>query len=220
MDTYPLHASAVVLPVFSAIALALDIAPFVWHVRGRNVGAASLIFWITLLLLMNIVNPIIWPRDNFADWWIGHGLCDIEIRLQLGASVGCPAAASCILRRLAQVLDTKRITVKTGASDKRRQTVMDLLICFGAPVAVMISYYAVHVNRYDLFAITGCSWPIDDSWVSIALVLIWPVIFCVFCVYYAGQFTLTTKAQAILTGRSQFGWSSGSTDIVETSHAF
>jgi pheromone a factor receptor len=186
MDPYPIHANAVALPVFSAIALVLDLAPLIWHVRGRNVGAASLIFWISLLLLMNIVNPIIWPRDNVSEWWIGHGLCDIEIRLQLGASLGCPAAASCILRSLAQVLDTKRITVKTGSSERRRRAILDLLICFGVPVVLMVSYYMVQVNRYDIFAITGCAWPIDGSWVSIVLVLIWPVVFCVFCVYYAG----------------------------------
>jgi pheromone a factor receptor len=185
---YPLHPMAVVLPVLSGIAFILDLGPFVWHIRNGNIGAASLIFWLLLVLAMNFINPIIWPRDNTQDWWIGHGLCDIEIRLVLGSFVGCPAAVTCISKRLAEVLDTKKTVVTKGSDEQRRQAITELFICFGVPIAVMIAYYAVHINRYDIFAITGCAWPIDASWVSIVLVLVWPLVFCVFSSYYSGTY--------------------------------
>ena len=184
---YPLHSMAVVLPVLSGIAFILDLGPFIWHVRNGNIGSASLIFWLLVLLAVNFINPIIWPRDNTQDWWIGHGLCDLEIRLLLGASVGCPAAITCILNRLAEVLNTKKTVVTKGSDEERRQVIAELSLCFGLPAAVMIAYIAVHINRYDIFAITGCAWPIDASWVSIVLVLMWPLIFCVFSSYYSGK---------------------------------
>jgi pheromone a factor receptor len=185
---YPLHAAAVLVPLFSAIMLVLDLPPLIWHLRHGNVGASALILWLAVSLAMNAVNGAVWPRDNALEWFNGHGLCDVEVRLRAGAPVGVSAALAVILRRLAAVLDTNRAVVTQGRGVRRRQNAVDCLLCFGAPLLLMLVYYVVQSQRFDIFAITGCSYQLDGSWPTIALVLIWPPVLSVFSCYYASEF--------------------------------
>jgi pheromone a factor receptor len=178
---YPL---AVIYPLMAFLSALLCTPPFIWHLRNRNTGAASIMFWLLLLNFQSFLNGIIWPTDDIYNWWGGAIYCDIDIRLALGGTLGVPAAALCITRDLARALDTNR---PRGTSDaqKRWKLIGDLALCFGLPLYAMAIYYVVQPVRYYIFSIQGCWPPIDASWVSIVLLFMWPLILSVASGYYA-----------------------------------
>ncbi|KAF2452296.1 GPCR fungal pheromone mating factor, partial [Lineolata rhizophorae] len=177
---YPLYPAAVILPTLAAVVILLDVPPLVWHARNRNLAAFSLVSWIILLNLFNFVNPLIWPRDDIPNWWNGEGLCDIQARLIVGASVGVPGCMLCIMLSLARVLDTDRGDLTPTKSQRFRRRLMELLLCFGFPIVIMIVYYVVQSRRYWIHGIAGCNWDYHPSWASIVVVLVWPTVLEVF----------------------------------------
>lgn len=184
-----LPAASVVLPIFAGLALLLQIPALVWHIRTRNLGASSQIIWISFVLLFFVINPIIWPRDDYWNWWPGYGLCDVESRILLGAYVGLPGSAMCIVRKLLVVLDPDSNPVPTKAQ-RRRELVLDLFLCIGFPILIMIVFYVVQANRYTIFTTTGCVWWIERTWASIALVLMWPLVLSIINAYLSGKLLL------------------------------
>ena len=136
---------------------------------------------------LTFINTLIWPTDDMNNWWPGHGLCDIEVKLMQATSLGVVSCLVCMLRDLAQVLNTERTVLSLSDAQRRRQLVVDCLLCFGAPVYMMVAHYVVQSNRYYIFAIAGCNAGFDPSWPSVALVWLWPPIFCLVSCYYAGM---------------------------------
>jgi pheromone a factor receptor len=184
--SYPLPPTAVIFPLLSISAIILEIPPFVWHVKNRNFGAACLIVYFFLLQFMGFINPIIWPRDNVQDWYDGKGLCDVEIRIQLMAYIGLPGCITCIIRRLAAILDTNR-AVLSEASKANRRLMGDIFLCVGFPVIINALYYIVQPNRYYIFTVSGCKWPVSYSWPSVIIVQMWPILFSLVNAYLAGK---------------------------------
>ena len=184
---FPVTPVAVVVPMLSLLTLILDIPPFVWHVRNRNLAASSLVSWILLGNLMNMINAFIWPTDDIPSWWHGHGLCDIEVKLMIAEGFGVVGSLVCIMRNLAQVLNTKRTVLNPSRADRRWHTVTECFLCFGGPIYSMAVHYIVQPNRYYIFAISGCTISYDNSWPKLVLILIWPPILCLVAVYYSGE---------------------------------
>ncbi len=187
IDHPAIYPIAVVAIVLSALAIVLDIPPLVWHFRNRNIAAWSLIFWILILNVTVFCNAIIWPNDDFASWWDGQGLCDVEAKLFVGATVAIPGALACIMRGLAKVLDTNNTVVTTTKGDRRKRLIIEIIFCFGCPVYFMAIHYVVQHIRYYLWGISGCNTPFDNSWVTIGLIFIWPPILTLVDTYYAGE---------------------------------
>ncbi|KAF2092569.1 fungal pheromone STE3G-protein-coupled receptor, partial [Rhizodiscina lignyota] len=181
----PLYPLAVILPILAIIAILLDLPPLIWHLRHRNVGAASLIIYLTVLNLVTFTNVLIWPRDNVTEWFQGAVFCDIEVRLYLMGALGGSAATICIFRELARVLDTNATVISTSKIEKRRKLVLELLLCYGAPLFFILVFYVVQAGRYAILGITGCVYVIADSWLSIVLTVMWFPIFDLIAAIYA-----------------------------------
>ncbi|KAK4690690.1 pheromone a factor receptor, partial [Lecanoromycetidae sp. Uapishka_2] len=198
---YPVPPAAIALPTLALLTLIIDAPPFIWHIRNRNFGASSLIFWILLSNLMNFVNALIWPTDDIFRWWQGYGLCDIEAKLQLALGFGIIGSLACIMRSLALVLNTKRTILSPSKAQRRTKIAIDFLLCFGAAIYSMAVHYIVQPNRYDIFAISGCSWSFDFSWPSMVLIIMWPPILCLVAGYYSGMLLLAPSSMFFkLTG--------------------
>lgn len=186
MDTHQLIMSeAVVVPTLALLTILFCVPPFVWHVKNRNLAASSLVFWIVLTNLFNFVNSLIWTNDDLDSWWRGYILCDIEVKLMNAANVGIPASVAAVMRSLALVLDTSRTVLQPSSAQRRRKLALDILLCFGAPVYMIIAHYFVQNIRYYIFAISGCIPAFDNSWPSIVLVHIWSPFFSLVDVYYS-----------------------------------
>ena len=185
--TFPITPNAIAVPILAFITLIIDTAPFVWHIRNRNLGASSLVFWVIISNLMNFINPLIWPTDNIQQWWHGQIFCDIEIKFMMAANFGVVGSMACIMRNLAKALDTEQTNLSLSKAQRRRQTIVNCLFCFGGPIYVMLIHYIVQPNRYYIFAISGCTSSFDNSWPKLVLVFIWPPIICLVDAYYSGM---------------------------------
>ncbi|GME38194.1 a-pheromone receptor [Neofusicoccum parvum] len=184
-EEYPLYSASIFLPIAAGLVVVLNIPPLVWHFRNRNLGACSLVIWPLVFNLFAMVNALIWPRDNVQAWYNGRGLCDLEVYTLIAGWTGLPSCLLCIIRNLAQVLDTKRQVVTRCRAQRVRQCIIDSLICWGPPALQLCLFDLVKVNRYSICGLNGCVPSLDTTWMSILVVYIWPLLICMVAGYYA-----------------------------------
>lgn len=191
----PLYLQAIILPLLAFPSWILCLPPLIWHFRQGNIAASSLILWTVLLNFFNSINPLIWPRDNYEEWWDGKGWCDINVRLQVGAMVGTAGSTVMIVRKLANVMDTGNITVTSGRNSKLREKIWEVVWCWGYPLIVIILYYIVQPARYLIYGISGCISAFDVSWPGIILIPMWAPITMFVAAGYACRSTHPTLLQ-------------------------
>ena len=183
--TYPLYPSAIILPALAFPAIFLDIPPLLWHIKQRNIAAWSMIAWVIISNIFLSVNPLIWPRDNVYEWWDGAVFCDIQARITVGGMVGLPCAVTCIIRKLANIMDTRHITMAPRPARKSKENFLEVLWCWGFPAFIIVVYYIVQPIRYFIVGISGCVAAFDASWPSIIVVWVWQPIIMLFAGYYS-----------------------------------
>src|SRR2546421_1940062 len=125
--------SAILLPILASITCLLCLPIFINHVNSRNLAQSALIAWIVLENIYNVVNPLLWPTNDFGLWWNGVGLCDVESKLRLAGNMGYISALVCIYRQLANILNTEQIILAPSAAQCRRRMAIEISLCFGFP---------------------------------------------------------------------------------------
>ena len=191
--------ASIAFPTLALVAVLLDIPPLVWHVRNRNVAACNLISWTLFANLCNVVNAIIWPTDDISSWFHGSVLCDIEAKFLLAATIGISGSLACIMRALAKVLDTENSIIAPTKQQRYKELLTTALLCFGGPIYIISIHYVVQPSRYYIIAISGCTTSLDNSWPSIVLVIIWPVVLCFTATYYSCESTCVQYLSIMLT---------------------
>jgi pheromone a factor receptor len=181
---YPLPAEAIALPIFAFLGILSLIVPFTWHYKNRNVGPCSLILFIIMADFFTFINVSIWPTDDYGNWWLGYGLCDIEAKLQYPYMTGVGCATLSITRGLAIAIDVDRAEVLETRGSKRRKVLIDLAICFTLPILQIILHYIIQPNRYYIEPIGGCTASFDNSWPTIVIMFMWPLILSLINCYY------------------------------------
>ncbi|KAL9601700.1 MAG: hypothetical protein Q9219_002311 [cf. Caloplaca sp. 3 TL-2023] len=176
--------ASIVFPTLALIAVLFDIPPLVWHTKNRNVAACNLISWAIFTNLCNFVNAMIWPTDDIPSWFHGYVLCDIEAKLLLAATIGISGSLACIMRALAKVLDTENTIIVPTQKQRYTENIITALLCFGGPIYFILIHYVVQPSRYYILAISGCTTSVDNSWPSVVLVIMWPVLLCLAATYY------------------------------------
>jgi len=179
------YPSAVLLAFFSLLTVLLIIPPMCWHYRNRNLGATLLVAWTIIMNLQSFINAITWSSDDIISWYDGAGLCDVEAKLQIAWGVAAPAALACVLRALANAMNTDRATLIKGKAQRWRDYAIDLSWCICAPLLQMLFHYVVQYRRYYLFGISGCVPAADQSWLTVLLLYIPPVIWTLIDGYFA-----------------------------------
>lgn len=176
--------SATLLPILAIIAGFVCLPILVMHIKSHNLAASVLVFWIVLENVFNFINPLIWPTADESSWWLGYGLCDVEVKLELAASLAYIGAVVCIYRRLARVLDTSRIVLVASPAQRWRHIALEIVLCFGLPIYIMVAHYIVQPSRYYLVPVEGCLPSFSNCWPSIVLVYIWPVVLWIVAAIY------------------------------------
>ncbi|KAL4884117.1 pheromone A receptor-domain-containing protein [Aspergillus karnatakaensis] len=179
-------AEGVALQVFSFLAVAGLIPPLALHWKNRNFPAVQLVGWFLVLNTFNILNAFLWPTDDVATWYDGQGLCDFEAKIFISSYVAVPGSLLCIFRSLANVMDTSRATLVPSKRQRWRNRAMEFLFCILVPLIAAVMHIFYQGNRYYIFAISGCVTSQDESWVSLALGYIWPLVICLIATYYCG----------------------------------
>lgn len=183
----PVYSSSVLLATFSFLTVLLIILPMCWHYRNRNLGATLLVAWTIIMNVQTFLNAVLWPADNISTWYNGAGLCDVEVKLQVAWGVAAPATLGCVLRALANVMNTDRATLIKSKAQRWRDYSIDLSWCIGFPLLQMLFHYIVQDRRYYLYGISGCVPSVSASWLTILLIYIPPVIWTLIDGYFASE---------------------------------
>lgn len=181
------YSSGILLSSFSIVIVLLIIPPMCWHFRNRNIGATALVAWVILMNFQSFVNALIWPTDDIGTWFSGDGLCDVQIKLQVASQVALPAAFACVLRALANVMDTDRTTLGLTKAQRRREYAIDLTWVLVLPMLQMLFHYIVQTSRYYIWGVSGCVPSVSASWVTVVLILVPPTVWTFICAYYASR---------------------------------
>jgi pheromone a factor receptor len=186
MDSQEYHrsAQAVAVPLLALLAIILSLPPLAWHGRNRNLPAFCFASWLLICNVFILVNAFIWPDDNLDSWWSGAGLCDVEVKVLVASYLGLPGTLMCIFRNLSQILDTSTTALIPTQTQRRRNLVINIAFCLGLPVLFSIISFVVQRNRYMIFAISGCVSSFDESWASLVLSYMWPLVICLVAAYY------------------------------------
>jgi pheromone a factor receptor len=187
---HSVYPAGIALAALSLLSLFLDAPAFIWHARNRNLAAASLILWIMILNLINLINAMIWPTDDIETWWPGYGLCDVEVRLFVGSSVALPGALACIMRGLANVLNTQAQVLVPSKRQRFRNVLFEVTLCIITPLSMMAIYYVAQDKRYYIWGISGCNQSVDYSWVGIVVVFLPAPLLMVLDLYYTCEFAV------------------------------
>ncbi|WRT65061.1 uncharacterized protein IL334_002003 [Kwoniella shivajii] len=145
-------------PFWSFVALLLVLLPLPWHLRARNIATLSLIFWLVLANIINLVNTFIWAEaytNHNAIW------CDISSRMLLLLNYSLPACSLAQMRRLESVASTRRSII--SSRDRKKRMVEEISICLIAPCFFAALVYVVQGHRYDIIENIGCVTPIYMS---------------------------------------------------------
>ncbi|KAF8841556.1 STE3-like pheromone receptor [Paxillus ammoniavirescens] len=183
--------------IFSAlsfIGFLLASIPLPWHLQAWNTGTCMYMIWTSLGCLIMFVNSIVW-NDNVVNWapvW-----CDISSRYIVGASIGIPASALCINRRLYYIVKLQSLSY--GKKEKRREIVVDASIGVGFPCVVMALQYVVQGHRFNIFEQIGCYPATMNTLPAYFLIFMWPLLVgLISMVYAACTFRLALRQKSRL----------------------
>ncbi|KUJ12931.1 STE3-domain-containing protein [Mollisia scopiformis] len=177
--------NAVALPFFALLAILVTYLPCRSFWSHRNVPAVSIVVATNVYNAMSVVNGVMWPNDDWASWWPGYGLCDLEALLRYPITMALATSLCGLSKGLADCLDTNNATVHPTAASKRRELLFNVMFCWAIPVLQMALHYVIQNGRYQIFPVFGCSDVIDDSWPTILIIMIWCPIFTFSTLYYA-----------------------------------
>ncbi|KAH9943674.1 putative fungal pheromone GPCR, STE3-type [Amylocystis lapponica] len=172
---------SVAMPFASFLAAVVVLVPLPWHWRARNIPTLSMICWLFVVNVINVVDTIVWARDAIVRLVVW---CNITTKIGVGANVALPAACFCLCMHLESVASGRRTRIT--ASDKRRQTIVDLCICVGIPIIYMALHYIVQGHLFDIVEGFGCR---AEDYVSIPeFFLMWltPILFCIGTFIFSG----------------------------------
>ncbi|KZS93802.1 fungal pheromone STE3G-protein-coupled receptor [Sistotremastrum niveocremeum HHB9708] len=173
--------SDIVFLVFAFVSSILVLIPLPWHLQSWNVGTCLLVIYIAMGCLIRAVDRIVWANNvNYViPVW-----CDITTRVIVGLSVGIPAAALCLTRRIYIILGDPWSCSKPGG--KRKALVTDLCIGLGCPILSVVFYYIVQGHRYNIFRDYGCTPAAANTLASYFLLWMWPPIIGLVTFVYSG----------------------------------
>ncbi|KAG8858707.1 a-factor receptor [Tulasnella sp. 330] len=162
--TYPAY------PIIAIFAMVLVSMPAYWQFKAGNVGTSLYITWTFIGCLIYTTNSILWYGNlqEHSMFW-----CDLTTKIQIGFSVGLPAASLLINRRLYKISTVQQVHI--SKSDSRKELCLELAIGLGIPVIVMVLHVVNQGHRYNVVENIGC-WPETYTTpVAIATLYTWPI---------------------------------------------
>ena len=120
----------------------------------------------------------------------GEVLCDIEIKLKLGASVGAAGGLCCLFARLAGIL-TNDPGARLGGNSAKKEKMegwTEWVVMLGLPVVLMSLQYLYQTGRYYVVGSgNGCYADLWAGWMTLLLEDLMPVVLCAVAAGSAGM---------------------------------
>lgn len=177
-------AYSLVFSVLAIIACLVCIPPLMVHIRSGNLAAIILTVGVMIMCFFNALNAFLWPTAAQDTWWNGKILCDIEAKLYFGQTVSFNGVLFCLFRHIASILDTQRMPLGSSRRQRMVTITIEICLCIVLPCIVMGAHCLVSPQRYWIRTIAGCTPSLDNSWPSLPIIYVWPMVFCLAaCIY-------------------------------------
>ncbi|KJE05297.1 pheromone a factor receptor [Cryptococcus gattii NT-10] len=126
----------------SVIALVLPFYVLPWHLRTGNIATLSMVFWMSLLNIVHIVNCIVWVDNSTprANWW-----GDISALIIVSYNYALPTAHLVLAKQLESFTSLRSHSPLYDFSARKRHRIFDISVTMGAPVVG----YLIHLSNMD-----------------------------------------------------------------------
>lgn len=183
--TSSLEANRVLRILLAIIGTALCYVPFRLLLRNRQYAAVVLILATGTMNFFTVLNASIWPNDNYAVWWSGHGLCDIEVYLSAPLQTAYAASIFAIMRRLASQVKLNSVVGQESREQSRKRLVKEAGGILAIPAFQLLFTYFDLAQRYIVGALVGCSAVYGRSWPKAVVFDTPPAAFAVASLFFA-----------------------------------
>ncbi|RXK41913.1 pheromone a factor receptor [Tremella mesenterica] len=133
------------LLVPSIIALLTALYPAPWHLRTRNIATLSMIFWMTALNLVHIVNCLVW--NNSAEIK-ARAWGDISSLVLVGYNFGLPLAHMILAKQLEAYTTLRSKSPLYDSTSRRRHKLVDLSFSIIGPIAGILLHLSTQDRRF------------------------------------------------------------------------
>ncbi|KAK9375292.1 pheromone A receptor-domain-containing protein [Lipomyces chichibuensis] len=166
------------VPLFvcGVLSLILSASPFFWNFRHRNLSATIFVIYVIVANITIIIQASLYGGPDVSKYWDGKGLCDIIGRLPHVCGMGIICSLASMSRTLARIL-SKNVTLSVTVAQRRRELIVELLICVGFPLLSLATFYIYQPFRYVLLQHSGCIVTFDYTWASFWLYTFWQPFF-------------------------------------------
>ena len=177
-------AAALMLMPLALLAIVAAIPPLIVHLRAKNFATSVLVIAVIILNMQNFTHAAIWHSRVGYDWWNGEILCDIDVKLVIGASQAINGAIASIFRQVSIILDTDRMTVAPSRRQRRLTITIEVTLCIILPLLVMFGHYLIQRDRYWLRTAAGCIPSYDNNYAAPFLTYLWPMVVSLLAALY------------------------------------
>ncbi|KAI9637959.1 pheromone receptor 1 [Dioszegia hungarica] len=184
------------VPSIFAFFCALYPAP--WHIRNRNIATLGMIFWMTALNLVHIINSIAWSdnADIKARPW-----CDITVLVNIGYNYGLPLSHFILAKQLENCTSLRSDSPLYDQNSKRRHLVFDFCLAIFGPIVGFLVSLTCRLTRFNIVEgfgpVPGVYW---DTW-GVVWVAVVPIIIAFMCFGYTCKacYNIIRRRQQMLT---------------------
>ncbi|KAI2463677.1 pheromone A receptor-domain-containing protein [Annulohypoxylon bovei var. microspora] len=149
--------------ILAVAGTALCWVPFRLLWRNGDIAAVVLIVEVALMNLFTVLNSLIWNSDNWDTWWIGTGLCDVEVYVWMPLQTIYAAAIFEIIRQVAGQVKLTRASELTRTERNMRALTQAAIIFPPAVVQLIFTWFDIS-QRYNIGTLVGCMVAFDESW--------------------------------------------------------
>ncbi|KAI1094418.1 pheromone A receptor-domain-containing protein [Rostrohypoxylon terebratum] len=170
--------------ILSIIGTVFCWVPFRLLWRNGDFAAVVLIIDVALMNLFTVLNSLIWNSDNWDKWWLGTGLCDVEVYLWMPLQTIYAGAILAIIRQLAYQVKLTRAS-QLSRSERKVRAIQQAAIIFPFAGFQLVFTWFDLAQRYNIGTLIGCIASYDNSWPRFIVYDTPPTVFVMACVPYA-----------------------------------
>ncbi|QPG76549.1 hypothetical protein FOA43_003938 [Brettanomyces nanus] len=128
--------------------------------------------------LKGLVDVAVWGGNDYVSVWDGKGWCDLMVRLEIGAYIGCYTCIFCILLNLLMIFMVNKATIWWFGHKKTRLGI-EIFCSIVFPIIIIgISNVALS-RRYSIYQISGCTMSFSKDRVAILVFFAWIFVWCI-----------------------------------------
>lgn len=177
--------TATSLAICSFLACIIMAFPLWLKIRARNIPLITTVGSWLVYWLLRATNSLIWRTDGLDEFWLGEGLCDVEVQVLTALGVSTSSGLLCLFRQLSRLMKPSRLGVKPSETEKRRTLIFEIFFCIALPILSMPAAFIVQSGRYAIGPVIGCVFVYEQTLEAYFLYQLWPIAMDLIALIYA-----------------------------------